>query len=290
MEDLSQRVQTLLNKKLTLTNTNDDQLLPFRNQATIIANKKQELSNFIMKVKNKNEAVLEQINQKLGTLRELVGGDLLHGDELKVFISNLRERSLLYKKCRSYLQGLQAVIGNATRTLEILQLEDPTVAEAIKLAKERPTNETPQTDDIAEMRYLCKKLYQETNQMRAESSRIYDELVQLRTDFEGFNDEFYVAKREFDHATDNITGTIEKLEQSFEDLEESIKREKDEWKEATKSMESYELIVNKYSEEVSSTQGGVNIIQQLTGKIRVHEKMKKDMENQLERVKQMKVC
>ncbi|XP_017774273.1 PREDICTED: intraflagellar transport protein 81 homolog [Nicrophorus vespilloides] len=287
MEEMSKIVQTLLARKMTLTNTNDDQLLPFRNQATMIANKKQELSNFIMKVKSRIENILEMINQKAVMLREIVGGDILHGDELKNFISNLRERSIVYKKYRSYLQGIQAELGIVSRTLDILKLSDAGVEVAIKMKKDKLEDDTDLgLDDVAELKYKCKMLYQDANSKRVESVRVYEDMTQLRAAYNNFLDKFEETKTEFDNATGNISKELETIERMIEENAEAIKNAENEWKHIVKDIEGYEMCLGKYSDIKN---GGVeNVLLQLKEKSAELEKSRKVLEMKYEEVKEQK--
>lgn len=70
-------------------------------------------------------AVDNKITEREKSANTLIGGPLLHGNELKQFVSNLREKNLLYREYKAHLQAMTAELGVLTRTLDIVKSLQP---------------------------------------------------------------------------------------------------------------------------------------------------------------------
>lgn len=178
MENLTVGVKTLVGQKIALTNTGTDNLGPFRNQATIIANKKQEISSKVIELKSNLDKLYETIGDKKQMLYSLVGGEVLHGEELKQFISKLRERSVIYKEYRSRLHSLTEELSLLGRTYDILLLFDPTIS-----TTEQSTQSSTQSEamfDLQGAKMKVRMLTQTCDATKTEAAQAREELNNMR--------------------------------------------------------------------------------------------------------------
>lgn len=173
---------------MTVNSSGSDKLVPFRNQAMIISNKKQEISSTVVELKSEVDKVNKSIDEKKQVLHNLVGGEVLHGEELKDFIGKLRERSVVYKQFRARLHGMSRELAVLSRTYDILLLKDNNLEKVLneKNKKETTSNYEP-LDDLAEVKIKSKKLAQELDSQRSKASNFREELIELRTKLDSLN-------------------------------------------------------------------------------------------------------
>lgn len=148
----------------------DDKLAPFRNQAKIVANKKNELSQTVINLKQELEEVDLKIEEKRATLQSILGGPAIYGDELKQYITSVRDRCNVYKELRTKEQALRSELGVLNRTFEILKASDSSVGRALEAggSGDFAKNEGDLPEDEIELREKCKELTKEISKQRAE--------------------------------------------------------------------------------------------------------------------------
>lgn len=188
MDNLSGEVKKNVEQKMSLTNTDSDKLVPFRNQATIISNKKQEASSKVMEYKAELDTLYKTIEDKKQTLYSLVGGEVLHGDELKQFISKLRERSVVYKQYRAKLQSLNEESALLGRTYDILLLNEPTIANIDQSGKGTFKSEVIQ--DLQEAKMKLRTLVQKLDVIKTEAAQSREELNNMRSIVQNLNETY----------------------------------------------------------------------------------------------------
>lgn len=164
---------------MAFSNTDSDKLAPFRNQATIISNKKQEVSTKVMEYKSDLDKLYETIEEKKQVLYSLVGGEVLHGEELKEFISKLRKRSILYKQYRSRLQTLTEEVSLLGRTYDILLLNEPSLPTMVQSTKENFELEV--IHDLQEAKTKLRSLLQKLDVNKTDAAGTRTQLNTMRS-------------------------------------------------------------------------------------------------------------
>lgn len=194
MESLTMEVKTLVSQKIGLTNMDTDNLAPFRNQAAIIANKKQEISSIVMELKSNLEKLYESIEDKKQMLYSLVGGEVLHGEELKQFITKLRERSVLYKQYRSRLHSLTEELSLLGRTYDIMLLHEPSITNTEELTQTNNNNinnnSTETVQDLQEAKIKLRMTTQSLELTKAEAAQSREELNNMRAIMQNVNENY----------------------------------------------------------------------------------------------------
>lgn len=194
MNQLKEEVQQLTTEKLNLYSSTADKLAPFRKQASGIAQKKAELSNEVQITKAEMAEIEEEIRGREVTLFNAVGGEILHGDNLKHFIATLREKSVVYKQFRAFLQGISAELGVGNRTLDVLRIIDPTIdysnnfstyLEDDTTSKEDHQIFTPET--VPEAKEFCKEVMQDIESLKTTVARIQTQLESAKKDSENLS-------------------------------------------------------------------------------------------------------
>lgn len=177
-------------------NGSEDQLAPFRNQAKIVANKKSELSNVVMNLKQQLEELDSKIVEKRNTLQSILGGPAMYGAELKKYISSVRDRCNLYKELRGQEQALRSELGVLNRTLEILKSIEPSIADVLD-GKQDQTNEGSfdLPEDEAELRNTCRSLTKEISKKKAEVMTKQEQVLLVKKEIDSFMGEYKILKQ-----------------------------------------------------------------------------------------------
>lgn len=166
---------------MIINNAGIDKLIPFRNQATIISNRKQKISSAVVELKSAVDDINNSINEKKQILYNLVGGEVLHGEELKQFIGKLRECSVVYKQLRAQFNGMSREFAILSRTFDILMLKDNSLEEFLSKMYKKETICFEVVDDFSEAKIKSKKLAQELENQKSQAGNLRDQLIELRT-------------------------------------------------------------------------------------------------------------
>lgn len=183
---MKNEVQTLMNEKLALYANTEDKLGPFRKQSSAIAQKKQEFSNDVTETKRALAAIEDSIREKEIILFNAIGGEILHGEELRHFIAVLREKSVVYKQLRGQLQSLSTEQGILSRSLDILKGIDASIEDAYFNANLVP-NEVEQDQpsrNTSEAKSLCNEFMQDISLLKTNITRVHDQLATAKRDNE----------------------------------------------------------------------------------------------------------
>lgn len=183
-------VQELMSEKLNLYSSAEDKLGPFRKQAATIAQKKMELSIDIKEIKTEIGRIDENVREKEIILFNVVGGEVLHGDELRQFIATLREKSVIYKQLRVRLQSISAEQGIQNRTLDVLKIVDPTIENAYFNANVTPKEEYQREflNNTSEAKQFCKQFMQEIDSLKTSITKTHKQLTSARKEFESIQE------------------------------------------------------------------------------------------------------
>lgn len=292
VEAVSNEIKSL-QRKLAV-NATEDQLAPFRNQAKIVANRKSELSNAVMNLKQELEEMDSKIAEKRNTLQSILGGPAMYGPELKKYISSVRDRCNLYKELRGQEQALRTELGVLNRTLEILKNKDPSISDVIdgKL-EENVDGSLDLLEDEAELKAKCKSLTKEISKKRAEVMAKQEEVLQVKKEIDSFMNEYNTLKQEFEEATGPLVKKLETTKTEIALLESSIKEQEDQYKTLQQEIEKNENILQSLSEEMlHETDGPRNRptqIETLKEKLAIQQNLNKKLKKQLKEVEDQKV-
>lgn len=130
VQTISQEINKLLESKLMSSSGADDKTVLFRQQAAIIARKKDALLEKFAKLKSELNDIRGKLQLRQEKLEETVGEDgiiLKDNEKFQEYVNKLRTRSSIYKRYRSDLAAIKAEGGVLSRTVDILR------AKAMKL-------------------------------------------------------------------------------------------------------------------------------------------------------------
>lgn len=128
VDEINTDVQKLVDTKLSDHSGQNDTLTHFRQQAAMVARKKEAAAEQLDQLSMELRDVENQLQEKQTKLQETVGEVILRGDDLKQFVSTLRAKSNVYKDQRAKLAAMRAETADLTLTLENLKAQDPNLS------------------------------------------------------------------------------------------------------------------------------------------------------------------
>ncbi|KRT80873.1 hypothetical protein AMK59_5960 [Oryctes borbonicus] len=245
-------VQLLMNEKLSLYANTEDKLGPFRKQASTIAQKKLEESNDIKDSKSTIARIDEAIREKEIALFNVVGGEILHGDELKHFIAGLREKSTLYKNLRAQLQSFASEQGVVSRSLDVLKNIDPTIEDAFFNASATTLEKFPVEflGNISDAKLLCKDFMQDIENLKTSIAQTHAHLAHTKKDVESISGTMNSVKDIFENATSTVAEEVSQLKEQLRETQSDIDSLEKTWKTTTQSLDKNEYIFNRLIDEM----------------------------------------
>lgn len=124
----------MVERHLATQNLSEDKNAPFRQQASIIAKKKENKAENLNDLKNVLANLEEELEEKLNKLKELAGDTVLKGEEFKKYVDRLKGRTVVYKQKRAELLALKSEHGILSRTLEILSSKEEEILKALVIS------------------------------------------------------------------------------------------------------------------------------------------------------------
>ncbi|KAJ3417510.1 Intraflagellar transport protein 81 [Chytridiales sp. JEL 0842] len=117
---LNEEIAKLAEKRLLKNNSGDDKLALFRQQAAIIARKKEGTAQKLNGLMEELGKLTEELEKKKEQSKGSSGTKMLKGEDFKRYVSELRGKSMVYKRKKAELSEITAEFGILQRTEEIL--------------------------------------------------------------------------------------------------------------------------------------------------------------------------
>lgn len=121
----------MVERHLATQNLGEDKNAPFRQQASIIAKKKENKAEQLSDLRSALASIEEELEEKQNKLKELAGDTILKGEEFKKYVNKLKGRSIIYKEQKAELSQLRNESNVLSRTIEILNSRGGKVCEAL---------------------------------------------------------------------------------------------------------------------------------------------------------------
>lgn len=290
VEAINNDIKTLQRK--VATNATDDKLAPFRNQAKIIANKKNELATVVMNLKQEIEATESKIAEKRNTLQGILGGPAMYGSELKQYISNVRDRCNLYKELRAQEQAMRSELGVLNRTVEILQSLEPGMVKALENKAEDATK-TLLPDLPDDLQSQCKTMSKEIAKKRAEVMEKREKVLMVKKEIDALMKDYKTLQQEFEEATEPLAKKVETVQTEIALLEATIKEQEEQYKTLQQQIEKNESILQSLSEDleddVNEMRSKPTQIELVRERLNVQQEKNRKLKDELKKIEEMKV-
>lgn len=124
IDEANAEISRLMEKRMPGTDPLLDKLAIFRQQASIIAHKKETAADEYKVALDELSAAQGDLSIRQKQLSETEGGEVLREEEFKKFVAKLRFSNNTYKEKKNALSALKAEYGVLARTEEILKSRD----------------------------------------------------------------------------------------------------------------------------------------------------------------------
>ncbi|XP_026865769.2 intraflagellar transport protein 81 homolog [Electrophorus electricus] len=244
INELSQANQGL-EKKLPRSEPVVDNLTLYRQQAAVIARKKEAKAEALQEAREELAAVTKEVSAKSSQARSHGGLEIVRADEFKRYVAKMRGKNIAFKKKRQEMAELKAEFGVLQRTEELLrqrlakgQLQLQTLEaqrgisgfsetqeelERVSAIKSELDELKGQTLD--DMSVMVKKLNVAVEEKKAALSPLIKELRPLRQQCQELSQEYEVKKALYDTCAAGLESNRSKLEQEVRVLREETVQE-----------------------------------------------------------------
>jgi intraflagellar transport protein 81 len=114
-------VQGLDEKLQRESNPSDDKLAIYKQQATLVAKKKEKIMEELKRTEEEKVSIEKDLQKKDGELQKLKGPGYKSKDEFKQYAANLRDKTAKFKKMKDELNEIKNEIGILARTEQIVK-------------------------------------------------------------------------------------------------------------------------------------------------------------------------
>lgn len=137
IDEVNDEIRSLIDKKMSEDDSGIENLALFRQQASLIAHKRQVAAETIENLMEELEVIKEEEKEKERQLEEMGGIKLIKEDEFRKYIEHLRVISTIYKQKKGEMSALRAEFGVLSRTEEILKSKDENVQDLLSFMEKK---------------------------------------------------------------------------------------------------------------------------------------------------------
>ena len=245
ISELNSEINQLMEKRMLASQDPDDKSNLFRQQASIIAHKKEASFESYRSLRDEYNHIQQVLDQKREMVKEQGGGEVLKGEDFKRYVNKLRSKSTIYKKKRQEIAEIRAEVGVLSRTEEILRQRDDNINMQLSALENkkgvsgyRQTQEDlekvsavkSEYDDrkgktLEDMSDMVGRLTRKIAEKKGALAPIIKELRPLRQRNQELTSIFEDKKHAYDTASAGMESNMAKLEQEVRGYHEECKQE-----------------------------------------------------------------
>ncbi|XP_052216960.1 intraflagellar transport protein 81 homolog isoform X2 [Dreissena polymorpha] len=246
ISDLNTEINQLVEKRMRSGEPMDDKLSLFRQQAAIIAHKKENAAEGLREARDEYSRLMHEVDEKRDLAKQASGGgEVLKGEEFKRYVNKLRSKSTIYKKKRQELAELKAEYGVLARTEEILHQRDENIDQQLSVLESkagvagyRATQENLEKvsskkshldhkkgQTLEEIADMVKVFTQRIAEKKGALAPIIKELRPLRQQAQELTVEYNDKKKAYDTKAAGLESNMAKLEAEVRGLHEELTQE-----------------------------------------------------------------
>jgi len=136
-KQMARAVQQLEERKRSLNSNPDDKLAMFRQQANLVAKKREAIAQRLATVSRERAAVDAELAEKAGDLAKVQDRPVLKGDDFRKYASELRGKTAVYKRYKAELGEIRSEWGVISRTEGLLRQQERQLAATLGEAEAR---------------------------------------------------------------------------------------------------------------------------------------------------------
>ncbi|CAL8247866.1 unnamed protein product [Merluccius merluccius] len=272
IKEVSAQVNQLTEKRMMRSDPKDDKLTLFRQQASIIARKKEAKAEELQRAREELAAAERELAQRSSQMRGDDGEEVIRGDELKRLVAKLRGKGSTHKKRRAELAELKAESGVLQRTEEILSQRNQDILQQLQSMEaqkgisgfsdtqeelERVSAAKSELDDrkgrtLDDMSEMVKKLNSMIAEKKTALAPIIKELRPLRQECQELSQEYEEKKAQYDSCAAGLESNRSKLEQEVKTLREETAQEENRYHELNCMKQICEMQMQRAVEETKA--------------------------------------
>ncbi|KAB7496012.1 Intraflagellar transport protein 81-like protein [Armadillidium nasatum] len=257
-------------QEIDMINKKVGKLSFYRQNASIIARKKEQTFEKLNDLRNELNHIQEEIMEKREQLNEYSGEEVLRGEEFKLYISKLREKSYNYKLRKAELNELRAEFGVLSRTEEILKAQDSQINEQLSTLETsggvsgfRDTQESLEQvssmkaavdekkgETLNEMSEMVRELNFKINERKASLAPLLKEVRPLREKMQNLQVEYNDKKMSFNSTSAGLESNTTKLEQDVKSLKDEVLKAETKYHVDSYEKEIMEFKLQQAAEEI----------------------------------------
>jgi len=238
---VTSQINKLVEKRMMQGNPAKDKLGIFRQQASILAHKKETLAETVQQQRDEAASLQQELEEKRKTLQDL-GGKVLKGDEYKKYVAKLRTKSNVYKKSRAALGEMRAECSVLQRTETILQKKNElanrkmsaleskkgitgfreTQDELEKVSAMKSTMDEVKHRTLDDMSEMVDKLNRVIQTKKSSLAPVVKEMRSIRQRNQEVENEFNEKKSHYESISAGLESNRAQLEQSVSALREEV--------------------------------------------------------------------
>ena len=244
IRQLTQEI-AVLTERQAKTTPNDDKLAMFRQQAAVVAKKKQERSEKLKILEEERNLLRAELGEKEEACEGIKGSKFLKGEEFKKYANSLRGKGNQYKKLKSELAEMRAEWGVLNRTEQLLKSRESNLKDfLLSVEKSKGVvgySETQQ--NLEKVSALKNELDEEKGKTLEEISRVVTEinsnikdrksklapqikeLRSIRQKFQELEAEYLEKKTAYETTAVGLESERSKTESEIQTLREECARE-----------------------------------------------------------------
>lgn len=232
----------LIEKRMMSADPMDDKLSLFRQQAAIIARKKESAATLLQESRERLVKAEFEAEEKRSQVNRGDGETVLKGDDFKRYVNKLRSKSTVYKKKRQEISDLRAESGVLARTEEILKQRDEDINRKLSRLEKakgvsgyRETQEALENvssikSDLDQMKgrtledisHMVQQLTRRISDKKSALAPIIKDLRPLRQKNQELTAEYNEKKQKYDTVAAGFESNRAKLEQEVRAFREEI--------------------------------------------------------------------
>ncbi|RXG61203.1 Intraflagellar transport protein 81-like protein [Armadillidium vulgare] len=276
IKDTTEEINNLNEKKIKEVEEDESsegkvgKLSFYRQNASIIARKKEQTFEKLNDLRNELNHIQEEIMEKREQLNEYSGEEVLRGEEFKLYISKLREKSYNYKLRKAELNELRAEFGVLSRTEEILKAQDSQINEQLstletsggvsgfrdtqesleQVSSMKATVDEKKGETLNEMSEMVRELNFKINERKASLAPLLKEVRPLREKMQNLQVEYNDKKMSFNSTSAGLESNTTKLEQDVKSLKDEVLKAETKYHVDSYEKEIMEFKLQQAAEEI----------------------------------------
>uniref|UniRef100_A0AAX7SYN2 Intraflagellar transport protein 81 homolog n=1 Tax=Astatotilapia calliptera TaxID=8154 RepID=A0AAX7SYN2_ASTCA len=272
IKEADSQINQLIEKRMMRYDPMDDKLSLYRQQASIIARRKESKAEELQEAREELAAAERELRQRTNQTQGSDGEEVIRGDEMKRLVAKLRSKGTVYKKKRQEIAELKADYGVVQRTEEILKQRHDAVQQKLQAVEaekgisgysdtqeelERVSAIKSELDEkkgrtLDDMSEMVKKLNSMIVEKKSALAPIIKELRSLRQQSQELGQEYEEKKAQYESCAAGLESNRSKLEQEVKALRDEMAQKENRYHHINTMSQILEMQIQRAAEEMKA--------------------------------------